>query len=963
MDDFLFNPSSPSTANGVQVYTCVRGFGGIGLGLKIEANTATDGSANGEWQWIHHLGTFCYNRNDPSIWPNWSTLSQADGTHLIRATGSGPGERTLVKETHYVLGRRPPPSPQKLTPEPNGWVNSRTVTFAWLPALRATSYQLLVATTPPTPENALCNVTLDASITTYTYVFDQSYSQLYVDVVAINELGSNGGYYSFGIDTSPPSASVTPLPTPTTESQFAVSWSGSDDASGIRWYNIQYRDGNRPESVWVDWKTNTTETAALFSGQPGHTYYFRAQAMDIANNWGDYAFGDGDTHTMIDLNARPKTPWWNISYSGKRNLIILNNDSRELPIGYPVHVNFDSSTTPTASDIYNASLASTKGDDVRLAHQDTTELPRYIQAFAPDRIDIWFNLQAPLGPNPATDSTSYQLYYSNPSASNPPANVNEVLPPGTDANTMGLWHFQEASGTSLTDSSGRGHTGTINNGSRDPDGKFGSAVVFNGSSTTLDLGDHPDFDLRSFTLEGWYYFSPPGTQMLMRREHSGRTGNAYSFGTRDAKVEYGVGDRAPLRSQTQFQPNRWYYVAVTYDGTTMRVFINGREEGSQTDTGGVLPSVGSLIVGNNRSNSDWFSGKMQHIRVSNTARTSFPYGAFGQVTTEPSTGAGSPVLPSGSPDIATQGVNIYQGSANNSFTVTVNVSNEGNAATLNGIMNDLYLDHQPTGPGDFIGSIKNWTASSIDAGQTITLTAEVTLPAEPTAAGSQSSKPDALAAGLAAPQETTHTLYVQADSTGALALVDAPDKNISPPINVCVAAIDAFEGDDDVANAKPITINGVPQIHNISSLGDKDWVSFVAQAGITYTITTTGLGPNADTVLLLYAPDGTTLLATNDDFGDSLASQIIWQAPSDGTYFVQVKHWNPNVGGCGTNYDLSLISLVPPIGVGGTASFLLDDSGPTLSGIVAFAGGLAGAFVVLGIGGWYARRRWLGKHS
>ena len=75
---------------------------------------------------------------------------------------------------------------------------------------------------------------------------------------------------------------------------------------------------------------------------------------------------------------------------------------------------------------------------------------------------------------------------------------------------------------------------------------------------------------------------------------------------------------------------------------------------------------------------------------------------------------------------------------------------------------------------------------------------------------------------------------------------------------------------------------------------------------MTYTIGTGNLGPNADTVLSLYASDGTTLLASNDDYNGTPASQITWQAPTSGTYYIQVTDWSQFVGGCGTTYNLSV---------------------------------------------------------
>jgi len=63
---------------------------------------------------------------------------------------------------------------------------------------------------------------------------------------------------------------------------------------------------------------------------------------------------------------RPPPVWWDAAYSYKRNLVILNNDSHGVGSHYPVHLHFDSTTTPTAEEIYNASQAAVKGNDVRV---------------------------------------------------------------------------------------------------------------------------------------------------------------------------------------------------------------------------------------------------------------------------------------------------------------------------------------------------------------------------------------------------------------------------------------------------------------------------------------------------------------------------------------------------------------------------------------------------------------------
>ena len=39
----------------------------------------------------------------------------------------------------------------------------------------------------------------------------------------------------------------------------------------------------------------------------------------------------------------------------------------------------------------------------------------------------------------------------------------------------------------------------------------------------------------------------------------------------------------------------------------------------------------------------------------------------------------------------------------------------------------------------------------------------------------------------------------------------------------------------------------------------------------------------------------------------TLASQIVWQTPASGNTSIQVSDWSPFVGGCGTDYNLSVL--------------------------------------------------------
>jgi len=101
---------------------------------------------------------------------------------------------------------------------------------------------------------------------------------------------------------------------------------------------------------------------------------------------------------------------------------------------------------------------------------------------------------------------------------------------------------------------------------------------------------------------------------------------------------------------------------------------------------------------------------------------------------------------------------------------------------------------------------------------------------------------------------------------------------------------DAYEPDDTPEQASQLQVDLWPQAHNFGHPGDQDWVFFHAQAGKVYVMTTSDLGPKADTVLALYAPDGLRRLCTNDDaWPGSRSSRIVWLAPDDAVYFLRVR--------------------------------------------------------------------------
>jgi len=126
----------------------------------------------------------------------------------------------------------------------------------------------------------------------------------------------------------------------------------------------------------------------------------------------------------------------------------------------------------------------------------------------------------------------------------------------------------------------------------------------------------------------------------------------------------------------------------------------------------------------------------------------------------------------------------------------------------------------------------------------------------------------------------------------------------------CTCPPDSHEDDDALAQAVVLGL-GVSQTHDFCD-DATDWTRFTAQAGHTYTATTSAGGPDwywgrrADTNLEILDARG-NVLAANDDYEgtDDYSSQVVWQARKSGNYYLRTTN-RAGLSGCLTDYQVQL---------------------------------------------------------
>jgi hypothetical protein len=196
--------------------------------------------------------------------------------------------------------------------------------------------------------------------------------------------------------------------------------------------------------------------------------------------------------------------------------------------------------------------------------------------------------------------------------------VNSAPPAGTGP--VGAWGLDETSGTAVTDGSGRGNNGTIAGATRTTAGRFGSALTFDGVNDWVTVPDSASLDLSGrATLEAWVFPTALGGawRTVVIKEQPGQLVYALYANNDLARPSGHLFTTGDLYSSgsAQLPANAWSHLAMTWDGTTQRLYVNGSQVASRA-VGGTLPnSAGALRFGGNSVWSEWFAGRLDEIRV------------------------------------------------------------------------------------------------------------------------------------------------------------------------------------------------------------------------------------------------------------------------------------------------------------------------------------------------------------
>jgi serine/threonine-protein kinase len=218
---------------------------------------------------------------------------------------------------------------------------------------------------------------------------------------------------------------------------------------------------------------------------------------------------------------------------------------------------------------------------------------------------------------------------------------------------VGWWKLNEGAGTRVTDSSGNGNHGAIQESATWDEGKIGKALNFNGKDACATVPNSASLQITGdLTIAFW----------MRKNSDAGDFSRLVGKGS-DKPRNYGVwleaggGKRIlfqqwdasarellSMYSKSQLEVGTWYHVAAVVNGNTASVYINGQIDASGTraaGTPGVSNDPLTFAFGIMHSH---FSGLLNDIRIYNRTLSEDEIRQLGETSS-----AAKPAKPSGKP--------------------------------------------------------------------------------------------------------------------------------------------------------------------------------------------------------------------------------------------------------------------------------------------------------------------------
>jgi len=190
---------------------------------------------------------------------------------------------------------------------------------------------------------------------------------------------------------------------------------------------------------------------------------------------------------------------------------------------------------------------------------------------------------------------------------------------------VGIWLFDEEKGDVASDTSGNGNDGQLMNAPKWVEGKFSKALEFDGKDDYVEVSDITTPAIITFSC--WFKKLGGGNGGVPRLHSRGTGPWALEFGIGNSAIANQLGfyiaftDGSTTGWNGVFEPQNdvWYHTVVSYDGSEVKMYVDGKEVTSRKDWAGKEVNGGISRIGGHDAGGDCFEGLMDDVAMFNVA--------------------------------------------------------------------------------------------------------------------------------------------------------------------------------------------------------------------------------------------------------------------------------------------------------------------------------------------------------
>ncbi len=182
-----------------------------------------------------------------------------------------------------------------------------------------------------------------------------------------------------------------------------------------------------------------------------------------------------------------------------------------------------------------------------------------------------------------------------------------------------------------TDSSGNGNNGAESNVTW-ANGRFDQAAVFNGTNSYIYASNSVQQPTTNYSISVWSKWDskPSGSVGLVGNFKTGvnpQVGFVLAKATGSNVFGFwadGTATNGNVQGTTNFVINRWYHVVGTYDGSNIKIYVDGQLEGTQAYTATPGTTDQPLVIGRwyGNYNAYYYDGQIDQVRIFSSALSS-----------------------------------------------------------------------------------------------------------------------------------------------------------------------------------------------------------------------------------------------------------------------------------------------------------------------------------------------------